>query len=328
MLYFAYGINMNDEEMLKNSPHAEYAGTAELESYKFIINRRGAATIIPSSRNRVYGVLWEVSPEEVKSIDGHEGLRRSACRLISVRVINSSGQRSEAFTYIAADSEPSSKLRKDYLEQVIRAARYNELPDKYIKKLEVLLTEKAAKDTNGKKSKAGRSKIGADKESVSITKAAPEPEIGAGSLTMKALAVRQPWATLIAEGSKTIEMRSWKTKYRGQLLICASSKPDIRLDPPDKYPLSSAVCVVDLTDCQPMTKEMAAAAIFEIGTDESVGDPLYGYYGWTLSNPRIVNPLFPVKGKLHLFEVEIPEGTEFISAEEYFRGKDGQADNN
>ena len=38
---------------------------------------------------------------------------------------------------------------------------------------------------------------------------------------MKALTVRQPWASLIAAGVKTIETRSWSTKYRGPLAIHA-----------------------------------------------------------------------------------------------------------
>jgi hypothetical protein len=38
----------------------------------------------------------------------------------------------------------------------------------------------------------------------------------------KVLSVRQPYATLICAGVKTIENRTWKTDYRGKLLIHAS----------------------------------------------------------------------------------------------------------
>lgn len=41
---------------------------------------------------------------------------------------------------------------------------------------------------------------------------------------MKALSLRQPWAWLVAAGYKTIETRTWGTKYRGLLLIHASGK--------------------------------------------------------------------------------------------------------
>lgn len=38
---------------------------------------------------------------------------------------------------------------------------------------------------------------------------------------MKAITLHQPWASLVAEGVKTIETRSWSTKYRGPLVIHA-----------------------------------------------------------------------------------------------------------
>lgn len=45
---------------------------------------------------------------------------------------------------------------------------------------------------------------------------------------MKALSIKQPWAELILQGRKTIEIRSWNTNYRGYFLIHASKKPDIK----------------------------------------------------------------------------------------------------
>lgn len=39
---------------------------------------------------------------------------------------------------------------------------------------------------------------------------------------IRGLTVRQPHAQLILLGEKTIELRSWSTRYRGDLLICAA----------------------------------------------------------------------------------------------------------
>lgn len=41
---------------------------------------------------------------------------------------------------------------------------------------------------------------------------------------MKALSLWQPWATLIANGAKQIETRSWSTSYRGPILIHAAKR--------------------------------------------------------------------------------------------------------
>ena len=38
---------------------------------------------------------------------------------------------------------------------------------------------------------------------------------------MKVLTIKQPWATLIMQGVKRYEFRSWNTKLRGEFLIHA-----------------------------------------------------------------------------------------------------------
>jgi hypothetical protein len=41
---------------------------------------------------------------------------------------------------------------------------------------------------------------------------------------MKAITVKQPWASLIVNGIKDIENRTWLTKFRGRVLIHAAKK--------------------------------------------------------------------------------------------------------
>lgn len=41
---------------------------------------------------------------------------------------------------------------------------------------------------------------------------------------MKAITIKQPWASLIVEGIKDIENRTWKTNFRGKVLIHAAAK--------------------------------------------------------------------------------------------------------
>ena len=43
---------------------------------------------------------------------------------------------------------------------------------------------------------------------------------------MKVLMVKQPWATLIMQGDKKFEFRSWKTRDRGELLVHAEKGID------------------------------------------------------------------------------------------------------
>ena len=108
-------------------------------------------------------------------------------------------------------------------------------------------------------------------------------------IRVKALCVRQPWASLIAEGNKTIETRTWYTRYRGQLLICASRAKC------ENLPTGVALCLVDLVDCRPMKKEDQRAAQCEI-YDRA--------FSWVLENIRPIEP-FAVHGQLSIFEMSV-----------------------
>lgn len=132
----------------------------------------------------------------------------------------------------------------------------------------------------------------------------------------KTLSVKQPWAHLIATGRKSVEMRSWKTDYRGQLLITASSSPKNKTFEGQKLPAGGAICLVDLVDIRLFTADDFEAAGYEgeelremredwIAEDAS-GNEYAPVYAWVLANPRPVE-FTPIKGKLHIFEVELEE---------------------
>ena len=72
---------------------------------------------------------------------------------------------------------------------------------------------------------------------------------------MKALTIKQPYASMIVNGYKKYEFRTWKTNYRGKLLIHASSnidKNDIAyfsyLNIND-YPTKQIIGECELIDC-------------------------------------------------------------------------------
>lgn len=117
---------------------------------------------------------------------------------------------------------------------------------------------------------------------------------------MRTLAVRQPWATHIAEGTKIVELRSWQTKYRGPVLIAASGKPlKVTNDNGviETLPTQVLVCVVDLINVFDVTAENLDDVIEMAGCSTAPGF----HYAWLLNNPRMVRPV-PHKGKLNLYE--------------------------
>lgn len=80
---------------------------------------------------------------------------------------------------------------------------------------------------------------------------------------MRALTIHQPWATLIAQGRKTLECRGHRTAYRGPLAIHAGLT--VRTEaaeavalceqqgelPRWQYPRGALIAVAQLVDCRP-----------------------------------------------------------------------------
>ena len=79
-LYFAYGSNINLEQMAVRCPAAQVVGPAVLDGYELLFrgNRRGAgvATIEPLPGSQVHGLLWKLTPECEQSLDVYEGYPR------------------------------------------------------------------------------------------------------------------------------------------------------------------------------------------------------------------------------------------------------------
>jgi hypothetical protein len=67
---------------------------------------------------------------------------------------------------------------------------------------------------------------------------------------MKALTVFQPYASLIAFGSKWVENRSWPTSYRGPLAIHAGKGTQyLTKSQLAGYPTGCVLAVVELAAC-------------------------------------------------------------------------------
>ena len=108
-------------------------------------------------------------------------------------------------------------------------------------------------------------------------------------MRLKAISLKQPWASMI--GLKTIETRRWYTSYRGDLLIVSSQKPA------DLGPTGVALCIVNLVDCRPMTRDDERAACC---------DWYEGAFAWVFDNICPIKNPFPVRGQLGIYEAHAP----------------------
>lgn len=75
-LYFAYGSNMNLDQMAYRCPEAEVVGPVQLKDYKLAFRGAGFATILPCAGCSVEGVLWRVTETDEQQLDCYEGYPR------------------------------------------------------------------------------------------------------------------------------------------------------------------------------------------------------------------------------------------------------------
>lgn len=154
---------------------------------------------------------------------------------------------------------------------------------------------------------------------------------------MKAITIWQPWASLIACGTKKYETRSWPTKYRGPIAIHAAAKEprtlpqEVReaLDQLDEVPLGAIIATAELVNVwhivyNPGT-DVDVAKNIPIGAESlttdkhapdfgdyfvpteqemELGDYTLGRYAWKLANVQKLPEPIPAKGRQGLWNWE------------------------
>jgi gamma-glutamylcyclotransferase (GGCT)/AIG2-like uncharacterized protein YtfP len=125
-LYFAYGSNMDLEQMAIRCPNAIALGTTRVEGYEFLINSRGVASIRPKPGASVEGVVFALTPECNAALDRYEGVRWNTYSRETIR--DELGL--EYLAYLASDQTPTPGNDSPYLRRIIAAAeRFNLSPD-------------------------------------------------------------------------------------------------------------------------------------------------------------------------------------------------------
>lgn len=138
---------------------------------------------------------------------------------------------------------------------------------------------------------------------------------------MKAITIKQPWATLIALGEKKFETRSWQTKHRGPLAIHAGKEIDKDacrefidvlnkrgIESINQLPTGAVIATVDLIECHKVLANYESQNIAH--TTEKVitskeypyGDYTEGRFAWELANLNVLPEPVLAKGQLSLWE--------------------------
>ncbi len=117
-------------------------------------------------------------------------------------------------------------------------------------------------------------------------------------MLIPAIALYQPYASWVADGTKPIETRLYRIRQFQlpvDILICATHQHNF--DYPD-LPYGVALCVVTVTDIHPMRLEDADLACIPY-------DPKR--FSWVLANRRVIAEPFPTSCRQGLQSMEVPD---------------------
>jgi len=127
---------------------------------------------------------------------------------------------------------------------------------------------------------------------------------------MKALSIKQPWASLIANGFKDIENRTWKTNFRGKIYIHAPNSPSFtgayRLNLPEGFWMGLSEIERNIV----LLSSRRSAIIGEVEIVDCINDSksiwaMENHWHWVLKNAELYkDPILNVKGKLSFWEFE------------------------
>jgi len=151
VLYFAYGSNLDPDQMRDRCPGHGVVGLAVLHDHRLgfpLYSTQwgsGVAGLVRAHGERVWGVLYEVSEADLASLDEHEGWRGPQNQhnlyereVVTVELIRpddgSVPRRVRATTYYPRVANPSPPSRQ-YLDLVLRGARHHRLPEEYLDRL-------------------------------------------------------------------------------------------------------------------------------------------------------------------------------------------------
>lgn len=143
---------------------------------------------------------------------------------------------------------------------------------------------------------------------------------------MKAITVLQPWAWLLATGKKRCETRSWKTNYRGEILIHAG-KQNLTLCMKRetifeaRYMKQTGVFDIDLAtgaiigkadlvNCVRIDEAIHRLVREQHIEEDAFGNFSPGRYAWVMENPVLFDTPIPARGRQGLWnwEGEIQNG--------------------
>jgi len=148
VLYFAYGSNMNWNQMRERCPSSRFVGIAVLRDHRLAFTREsvsrgcGVADAVAEDGAQVWGVVYEIADLDVGKLDASEGFRpgrdkNSYYRRECLVFFDGGDRRPVTVSAYFGDPQPNPPLPNAvYKTLILTGGRHGHLPEEYIRELE------------------------------------------------------------------------------------------------------------------------------------------------------------------------------------------------
>ena len=138
MKFFVYADNLNPVQLKRRAPEHQFVCKAYLPDHTIQFSRWssqwrcGLASVMPSSGERVWGIVLEITDEDLKLLDEFEGeVPSGAFRHVQATVMTEGGEKLLVTTH-AATPIGKFKPKEHYLEWVMKGVKQWKLPDETV----------------------------------------------------------------------------------------------------------------------------------------------------------------------------------------------------
>lgn len=128
LLYFAYGSNLDQNQMMERCPNSAFYKFGVLDKYALCFKgysekrKGGVASVEPATSSYVEGVLYNIDLYDLERLDKFEGYPKSYQRK-SLPIITDSGEVVKALVYLKPDGVGYNAPSEEYFEIIKKMYR-------------------------------------------------------------------------------------------------------------------------------------------------------------------------------------------------------------
>lgn len=136
LLYFAYGSNLDPEQMTSRCPSARGLGRARLRDHRLDFTyfsmrwSGGSADVVPHSGDNVWGALYELEPADLARLDRFEG----GYQRVFLSVLDEAGCSRNVVSYDVRVKR-SFRPTASYVQKMLFWGEHWDLPESYLAQL-------------------------------------------------------------------------------------------------------------------------------------------------------------------------------------------------